>query len=257
MTRVSLMGMEVDRVDEREAVETILDAREHDRGGVVLTPNLEHLSSFRTSPEVRAAFDEAELVVADGMPLVWASRLQRTPLPGRVAGSDLIWSLSEAAAERGRSVFLLGGNPGAAERAADVLRDRAPGLDVAGTACPRLGDGADDDAVLDATAARLARARPDLVYVGLPMRKTFHAVARLRAAAPRSWFLGLGQSLSFVAGDARRAPALMRRAGLEWTWRLAQEPRRLWRRYLVDGLPCAAVLFAGALRERATGAMRS
>ena len=125
MTRISLMGMAVDRVDEREAVETILDARERDRGGVVLTPNLEHLSSFRSDPEVREAFGEAELVVADGMPLIWASRLQRTPLPERVAGSDLIWSLSEAAAERGRSVFLLGGNPGAAERAADVLQERA------------------------------------------------------------------------------------------------------------------------------------
>src|ERR1700749_3830841 len=127
MTRISLMGMEVDRRDERETVETILDARERDRGGVVLTPNLEHLSSFRSDPEVREAFEDAELVVADGMPLIWASRIQRTPLPERVAGSDLIWTLSEAAAERGQSVFLLGGNPGAAERAADVLCERAPG----------------------------------------------------------------------------------------------------------------------------------
>jgi N-acetylglucosaminyldiphosphoundecaprenol N-acetyl-beta-D-mannosaminyltransferase len=249
MARVALMGMEVDRVGEREAVETILDARERDRGGVVLTPNLEHLSTFRSSPEVRDAFGAADLVVADGMPLVWASRLQRTPLPERVAGSDLIWSLSAAAAERGRSVFLLGGNPGVAERAADVLRERAPALDVAGVACPQVGDGNDGD--LDAAAARLGRTQPDLVYVGLPLRKQLHAVRRLRAAVPRSWFLGLGASLSFVAGDVRRAPAWMRRTGLEWTWRLSQEPGRLWRRYLVEGLPCAAVLFAGALRERA------
>jgi N-acetylglucosaminyldiphosphoundecaprenol N-acetyl-beta-D-mannosaminyltransferase len=248
MTRVSLIGMEVDRVDEREAVETILDARDRGRGGVVLTPNLEHLSTFRSSPEVRDAFGEAELVVADGMPLVWASRLQRTPLPERVAGSDLIWSLSEAAAERGQSVFLLGGNPGAADRAAEVLRERAPGLEVAGVACPQVGAG--DDSDLEGAAARVGAARPDLVYVGLPLRKQVHAIRHLRAAAPRSWFLGLGASLSFVAGDVRRAPGWMRRTGLEWTWRLSQEPARLWRRYLVDGLPCAAVLFAGALRER-------
>jgi N-acetylglucosaminyldiphosphoundecaprenol N-acetyl-beta-D-mannosaminyltransferase len=248
MARISLMGMAVDRVDEREAVETILDARADDRGGVVLTPNLEHLSSYRSSREVREAFDDAELVVADGMPLVWASRLQRTPLPERVAGSDLIWSLSEAAAERGRSVFLLGGNPGAAERAADVLQERTPGLAVAGVACPRVGEG--DESDLEAAAARLERAQPDLVYVGLPFRKQIHAVRRLRTAAPGSWFLGLGASLSFVAGDIRRAPVWMRRTGLEWTWRLSQEPARLWRRYLVDGLPCAALLFAGALRER-------
>jgi len=248
MTRISLMGMEVDGVDEREAIETIIEASGRDRGGVVMTPNLEHLSSYRTSPEVREAFDGAELVVADGMPLIWASRLQRTPLPERVAGSDLIWSLSEAAAERGRSVFLLGGNPGVAERAADVLQERAPGLEVAGVACPRVGDG--DESELDAAAASVAEAQPDLVYVGLPLRKQLHAVRRLRAAAPRSWYLGLGASLSFVAGDARRAPRWMRRTGLEWTWRLCQEPARLWRRYLVEGLPCAAVLFAGSLRSR-------
>src|SRR6185369_8634288 len=139
MTRISLMGMAVDRVDEREAVETILDAREHDRGGVVLTPNLEHLSSFRSDPEVREAFGEAELVVADGMPLIWASRLQRTPLPERVAGSDLIWSLSEAAAVRGRSIFLLGGAPGTADAAAKVLQTAAPELKILGTYCPPIG----------------------------------------------------------------------------------------------------------------------
>src|ERR1700750_901580 len=145
MTRISLMGMAVDRVDEREAVETILDARERDRGGVVLTPNLEHPRSLRSHPAVRGACEEADLVVADGMPLIWASRIQRTPLPERVAGSDLIWTLSEAAAERGQSVFLLGGNPGAAERAADVLQERAPGLDVAGVACPQIGGGHEAD----------------------------------------------------------------------------------------------------------------
>src|SRR5215510_12283419 len=90
MTRISLLGMEVDRLDEREAVETILDATGEDRGGVVMTPNLEHLSEYRTSREVREAIDDAEIVVADGMPLIWASRLQRTPLPERVAGSNLI-----------------------------------------------------------------------------------------------------------------------------------------------------------------------
>jgi N-acetylglucosaminyldiphosphoundecaprenol N-acetyl-beta-D-mannosaminyltransferase len=91
------------------------------------------------------------------------------------------------------------------------------------------------------------------VYVGLPFGKQLRAVPRLRAAAPHSWFLGLGASLSFVAGDIRRAPTWMRRTGLEWTWRLSQEPARLWRRYLVDGIPCAALLFTGALRERLTG----
>src|SRR5919197_5547455 len=246
MARVSLMGMEVDRVGEREAVETILDAREHDRGGVVLTPNLEHLSSFRSSREVREAFGEADLVVADGMPLVWASRLQRTPLPERVAGSDLIWTLSDAGGRIGASIYLLGGNPGAAEGAADELRRRAPGLRVAGTAAPLVNeDGGGEE--LDAVARELGDAQPDLVYVGLPLAKQIAAIPRLRRAAPASWFLGLGISLSFAAGEVRRAPAWVQRGGLEWLWRLSQEPTRLWRRYLVEGVPLAAALFARSL----------
>src|SRR3954451_8553994 len=136
MTRISLMGMAVDRVDEREAVETILDASEHDRGGLVLTPNLEHLSTFRSSSEVRAAFAAAELVVADGMPLVWASRLQRTPLPERVAGSALIRTLPAAAGSVGASVFLLGGAPGVAEAAAQRLSAAHPHVVIAGVHCP-------------------------------------------------------------------------------------------------------------------------
>jgi N-acetylglucosaminyldiphosphoundecaprenol N-acetyl-beta-D-mannosaminyltransferase len=248
MSRVSLMGMEVDPVREHEAVDAILDAREEGRGGLVLTPNVEHLASFRSSPEVREAFHGAELVVADGMPLVWASRLQRTPLPERVAGSDLIWSLSEAAAERGASVFLLGGAPGAADRASTVLREHAPGLDVAGVSCPHIEPGREGE--LDAAVEHVVEAQPDLVYLGLPMHKQLRAMHRLREAVPQSWLLGLGASVDFVAGDVQRAPAWMQRTGLEWTWRLSREPGRLWRRYLVDGLPCALALFAGALRER-------
>jgi N-acetylglucosaminyldiphosphoundecaprenol N-acetyl-beta-D-mannosaminyltransferase len=82
------------------------------------------------------------------------------------------------------------------------------------------------------------------------MHKQLRAMHRLREAVPQSWLLGLGASMDFVAGDVQRAPAWMQRTGLEWTWRLSREPGRLWRRYLVDGLPCALALFAGALRER-------
>jgi len=109
-------------------------------------------------------------------------------------------------------------------------------------------DGGGDD--LDAVARDIHAAQPDLVYVGLPLAKQITAIPRLRRAAPGSWFLGLGMSLSFAAGEVRRAPAWVQRTGLEWLWRLSQEPTRLWRRYLVEGLPLAAALFARALTRR-------
>jgi N-acetylglucosaminyldiphosphoundecaprenol N-acetyl-beta-D-mannosaminyltransferase len=247
--RISLMGMPVDAVTEREAVDAIVDALREGDGGWVITPNLDHLRRHRDSDAVRRAFADADLVLADGMPLVWASRLQRTPLPERVAGSDLIWTLSDAGGRIGASVFLVGGNPGAAEGAADELRRRAPGLRVAGTAAPHVAeDGGGDE--LDAVARDLHAAQPDLVYVGLPLAKQIAAIPRLRRAAPASWFLGLGVSLSFAAGEIRRAPAWVQRTGLEWLWRLSQEPTRLWRRYLVEGVPLAAALFARSLVRR-------
>jgi N-acetylglucosaminyldiphosphoundecaprenol N-acetyl-beta-D-mannosaminyltransferase len=246
--RISLLGMPVDPVTEGEAVDAIVGSLRDGAGGWVITPNLDHLRRHRDSDSVRRAFAHADLVLADGMPLVWASRLQRTPLPERVAGSDLIWSLSDAGGAAGASVFLLGGNAGAAEDAAQVLRERAPGLRVAGTAAPAVTE--DGAAGLDGVAADLRAARPDLVYVGLPLAKQVAVIPRLRRAAPGSWFLGLGMSLSFVAGDVRRAPAWLRGAGLEWLWRLSQEPRRLWRRYLVEGFPTAGLLFAAALLRR-------
>jgi len=242
---VSILEMRVDALDEATAVRRLTEAG----GGCVLTPNLQHLRAHRRSPTVGYAYRHCELVVADGMPLLWASRIQGTPLPGRVAGSDLIWSLSEAAARKGRSLFLLGGAPGTAERAAAELRRRYPGLRVAGTHCPPLGFES-EPAQMREIEARVRRAAPDLVLIGLPLEKQLVVMEALRRTASGAWLLGLGISFSFVAGDVARAPAWIQRAGLEWLFRLIQEPGRLARRYLLEGLPFFTRLMASAARQR-------
>ena len=198
---------------------------------------------------MRRHFHSADLVLADGMPLVWASRLQATPLPERVAGSDLIWSLSRRAATRGASVYLVGGNPGSAEAAAGVLRDAAPGLEVAGAHSPPMGF-LDDDGERLRTERAVAESDPDIVYVGLPLDKQVELIPRLRERLPHAWFLGLGISFSFVCGEVRRAPDWMRSTGLEWIHRLSQEPQRLTRRYLLEGLPFMLELLSHSLRRR-------
>jgi N-acetylglucosaminyldiphosphoundecaprenol N-acetyl-beta-D-mannosaminyltransferase len=249
MERVSLMGLDIDAMTEEQAVTSVVDRSLTDEGGWVITPNLDHLRSYRRRPELRRHFHSADLLLADGMPLVWASRLQATPLPERVAGSDLIWSLSREAAERGASIYLVGGNPGSAEAAAGVLSDAVPDLEVAGAHSPPMGF-LDDAAERRRTERAVAEADPDIVYVGLPFDKHVELVPRLRERMPHAWFVGLGVSFSFVCGEVRRAPDWMRSAGLEWIHRLAQEPRRLVRRYLLEGLPFTAELFAHALRRR-------
>jgi N-acetylglucosaminyldiphosphoundecaprenol N-acetyl-beta-D-mannosaminyltransferase len=248
-SRIRLLGMPLSVVTEDQAVAHIVDCARARRGGWVITPNLDQLRLFRKDPHLRPMYEAASLVVADGMPLVWASRIQRTPLPERVAGSSMILTLSAAAAKAGLTVFLLGGNPGAAERAAEELARREPGLKVAGIHCPPFGF--DKDPVeLARIRQLLAQTRPDVVYVGLGFPKQERLIEKLRPNLPNAWFLGIGISFSFVAGEVKRAPRFMQRLGLEWLHRLAQEPGRLLRRYLVHGIPFAIVLMAMTIAVR-------
>lgn len=247
--QVELMGLPVHGVTLDEAVTHLLRESAAGRGGYVMTPNLDNLYALTRDDELMARAHDADLRVADGMPLLWASRLKGEPLPARVAGSDLIFALADAAAERGARLFLLGGEPGTAERAGRALRDRAPRLRVAGTHCPPFGFES-DPGEMARMRARLIAAAPDFVYVGLPFPKASRLIADLRADLPHTWFLGLGISFSFVCGDIQRAPRWMQRLGLEWLHRLLQEPRRLARRYLVHGGPFALRLLWNSYLER-------
>ncbi len=245
--RISLMGMQIDHATEEDVVATISNALARGEGGWVITPNLQHLRSYLREKALHGFFEQADLVLADGMPLVWASRLKGTPLPARVAGSDLIWSVSREAGRRGRSVFVLGGDRRTGWMAVRRLHERCPGLRIAGMVYPPHGFDGDPDA-LERIAETLEEAQPDVVYVGLGFPKQERVIALLRERLPRTWFLGIGMSIEFVSGGVPRAPRWMQRAGLEWVHRLAREPRRLGRRYLVEGLPFAARLLAhGAL----------
>lgn len=257
--RVAIGGIGVDPVTEAEAVEAVCAALDRGEGGRIVTPNVDILRIARTDPAVRAYLDDASLVVADGMPLVWASRLAGTPLPERVCGSSLIWSLSYHLGRAGRSVFLLGGRPGPApggRRAAAVLAAACPGLRVAGTASPRYGFES-DPASWDEACATVVEAKPDLVLVGLGFPKQERLIDALRPELPLSWFLGCGAAIDFVAGDQLRAPVWMQRSGLEWGWRLAGDPRRLAGRYLRHGAPYALLLLSSAVAQRVrTGGRR-
>lgn len=249
--RISLMGMQIDHVTEGEVVETIGASLSSGRGGWVITPNLEHLRRFRKDKALKGFFEQADLVLADGMPLVWASRLKGTPLPARVAGSDLIWSLSTEAARQGRSIFVLGGTREAGWEAARKLQERCPGLRIAGMVYPPHGFDSDPGAI-DQIIETLEVVEADIVYVGLGFPKQERVIAILRERFPQTWFLGIGISIHFVGGDISRAPRWMQRLGLEWIHRLAQEPRRLAKRYLVHGLPFAARLLAHGALARMT-----
>jgi N-acetylglucosaminyldiphosphoundecaprenol N-acetyl-beta-D-mannosaminyltransferase len=181
------------------------------------------------------------------MPLIWASRLQRTPLPERVTGSNLIYSLTAAAARQNKSVFLIGGTQSAARKTADILLSRYPGIRIAGVYSEWI-DPKNGGEALKSLAKQLAKRAPDIVYVALGSPKQEELIDKLRVKLPHAWWLGVGIAFGFVSGEIRRAPRWMQQSGLEWLHRLMQEPIRLAHRHLIVGLPFAArLLFSSAL----------
>jgi N-acetylglucosaminyldiphosphoundecaprenol N-acetyl-beta-D-mannosaminyltransferase len=247
--RVEIASLALDALTEDETIAAALAGLRSGEGGWICPANLDVLRQVVNDPKTHALVDRADLVVADGMPLIWASKVQGTPIPERVAGSSLITTLPAAAAAEGRSVYLLGGDPGVAAEASERLRASSPDLRIAGTCCPPVGFET-TPAGLRAVEDAVVAAQPDIVFVALGFPKQERLIEHLRAQLPQTWWVSCGISLSFVSGAVSRAPAWMQRSGLEWAHRLIQEPRRLARRYLVEGIPFLIRVLAVSLRRR-------
>lgn len=234
--RVRLFGIDIDALQMADVVDRLLSWKNDRQASCrfVVTPNVDHTVILQRHAGLRQAYEQASLVLADGWPVVAASRLLRKPLPGRVPGSDLVPALLERANEQGGiTVFLLGAGPGVAQRAASRIQQRWPRVQVVGCYSPPRGfenDAAENESIL----ATIENARPDLLVVGLgaPKQELWVAAHQRRIAAPIA--LCVGATIDFLAGEKRRAPKWAQRIGLEWLHRLASEPRRLFRRYLHD-----------------------
>jgi N-acetylglucosaminyldiphosphoundecaprenol N-acetyl-beta-D-mannosaminyltransferase len=254
--RVHLADLDFDQITEAQVVEYIMTASGRREGGWVVTPNVDVCRQVHGDPGLRGLVMTASLVVPDGTPLVWAARLGGCPLPERVAGGSLIFSLTEAAARHGRSIYLLGGATEVPYRAAVELRRRYPGLRVAGADAPPRGFHT-DQAILATMRGRLTAAAPDIVYVGLGFPKQERLIAELAPALPGTWFVACGAAIPYAAGTLPRPPRWMGRVGLAWLFRLRNEPRRLFRRYVVDDLPFAVSLLAAAAAARLKAGQRA
>ena len=237
-TTVALFGMRIDRLDLAAATARLLDWCREPATRLcryVVTPNVDHAVMFQAQADLRAAYESAAMVVADGAPLVWASRLLRRPLPERVAGSDLVPALFQLASLRHEPlrVFLLGAAPGVARRAALQIHNRWNSVVVVGTLSPPLGfehEPRENDRII----ATIAEAKPDLLIVGLGAPKQELWIAHHHAQLAAKVAICAGATIDFLAAEKQRSPVWMRRLGLEWLHRLASEPRRLAKRYARD-----------------------
>jgi N-acetylglucosaminyldiphosphoundecaprenol N-acetyl-beta-D-mannosaminyltransferase len=240
--RITLAGVRIDTVDFDDAVGTIIEGATSERGTrYVVTPNAHHVVLHQTDAFFRLVYRHARLVVADGVPLIWAGQLLGRKLPGRVNGTDLLVRLCAEASKRKLRVYFLGGRTGAADGAAAVLRERHPALDICGTYCPKLGF--ERDPVEQAEIiADINEKRPHLLFVGLGAPKQEYWMYTNRENVRVPMMLGIGVSFELVAGIISRAPAWMQRNGLEWLFRLLMEPGRLWRRYLIGNMKFCALI---------------
>jgi len=232
---VEVLGVNFDNLDYEGLCERV-ERRIADRQpGYIITPNTDHVCQYHRNPEFQQSYTDAFLILPDGVPILWASRFFGTPLRQKLSGSDLVPQLADFAAQRGYSVYFLGGHPGTAEKTARILQSRHPGLRVAGVDCPEYGFHLNPERNTE-VVRQLKEARTDFCFIALGSPKQEIWMRRHFTEAGVPVMIGVGAAFDFVSGRIRRAPRWIQAAGLEWLWRLCQEPRRLWRRYLVEDL---------------------
>jgi N-acetylglucosaminyldiphosphoundecaprenol N-acetyl-beta-D-mannosaminyltransferase len=247
--RLNVLGVGISAVDMDSALDRIDGWIRRRESQYVCVATVHGVMECQRDPSLRSVFNASGLTTPDGMPLVWLSWLYRLRHVRRVYGPDLMLALCERSVRQGYRHYFYGGAPGVVERLAARLRQRFPELQIAGTYTPPFrAMTADEDA--EAVQA-INRAGPDIVWVGLGSPKQDRWMATHVGRVSASVLIGVGAAFDFHAGRKRQAPRWIQRGGLEWLFRLSQEPHRLWRRYLIDN-----PLFVALVLLQATGTRR-
>jgi len=233
MNRIKFMNTEVDNLTMQEALDAIDYLIMKDCNAYVVTPNVDHIIQLERGGELVEVYKHANLILTDGKPLIWISKWYRTPIKEKISGSDLFPRLCALAAKKGYKMFFLGAAEGVAAKAAEKLKKKHHGLQVVGTYSPPFGFEKNEEE-MNNIKKMIRVAKPHILIVGLgcPKQELFILHHREELGVPIS--LGLGASLDFEAGNIKRAPRWMADHGLEWLYRITQDPKRLAKRYLVD-----------------------
>ena len=241
---VSLLGCDVDALTLEETVAKVDELILAGKPAQGFLTNADTMLQLRDDPRLRTIASRCELVCADGQSVVWAARLLGRRLPERVAGPDLFDALLTLAASKAYSVYFLGAKPGIAEEAARNAMALHPGLRVAGVHHGYFE--IEDATVVDA----VRRAHPQILFVGMPSPRKEYWVSENLDYLAVPFALGVGGTFDLVAGVVARAPVWMQRAGLEWLFRLYQEPRRMWKRYVIGNARFVALVLRELCEQR-------
>lgn len=242
MARVPFMNTQIDNYTMEEAIDAIDRLICQDKNGYVVTPNIDHIVKLESDQLLQKVYADADIILTDGKPMIWMSRLYGTPIKEKVSGSDLFPNLCRLAAGKGYRVFLLGAAEGVAAKAAINLQNKFPGLIIAGTYSPPFGF-EKDEKELQNILRIVTEAKPHILIVGLGCPKQEKFIYNYKDVLNVPVSLGLGASIDFEAGILKRAPKWMADHGFEWLYRIVQDPGRMAKRYFMDDMKIIRLFF--------------
>lgn len=233
LNRQKFMNTYIDNVTKNQAIDHIEYCIQHRIIGQVITPNVDQIVRMEWDEYFRKICQECELLLVDGHPLLWTARLYKQPFKEKICGSDLVPELCDMAAKKGYSVFLLGAAPGVAMKAANNLLKVNPKLKVAGVYSPPLGFEKDEKEIENINKI-LYESKADMLFVGMgvPKQDIFIYENMHKYQIPMSF--SIGGTIDFIAGEQKRAPKWIRKIGFEWLYRLLKDPKRMFKRYIID-----------------------
>lgn len=239
--RIKFLNTHVDNLTMKEAIteiDKLISMRKH---SYVVTPNMDHIIIIEKDKFFKKIYDEADLILTDGKPLVWISKFQGPPIKEKVSGSDLFPHICKLASAKGYKIFILGAAEGVADKASKKLRIKFPGLNVAGTYSPPIGF-ENDKCEIEKIISMINTSHADILAVALGSPKGEKFIYRVRNQINVSLSISIGATIDFIAGNVKRAPEWMSECGLEWLYRVCQDPKRLVKRYWNDAINIVPII---------------
>lgn len=239
--RIKFLNTYIDNLNMTEAINEIDKLINDNMYHYVVTPNVDHIVKLQNDKEFQEVYKNADLILTDGMPLIWISKLKKNPIREKISGSDLFPKVCELAQNKNYKIFLLGAAEGIADVAAKNIMNKYNGLNIVGTYSPKFGF-ENDELEIEKIINLINNKQPEILCVGLgaPKQEKFIYKYKNKLKVPIS--LAIGATIDFEAGTIKRAPKWMSDSGLEWFYRFCKEPRRLFRRYFIDSTKIISVI---------------
>ena len=249
LEKVNIAGIEIDNITMHQALVRIDELVKSNSHSHIVTPNVDHIVNLQNDSEFKTIYNRAALVLPDGMPLLLAAKFLRTPLFEKVSGSDLFPKICAYAQQKNYRLYFLGGRENAAEKSALILKKKYPEVCICGTYSPPYGFEKNRDKNQE-IIEKVKAAKPDILFVGLGSPKQEKWIFQHKQEYQVPVSIGIGISFEYTSGMVKRAPIWMQKFCLEWLWRLLKEPKRLWKRYLINDLGFFKLIIKQKLRKK-------